>query len=324
MRAVVVDSGQIQIDERPRPSPSHGEVLVRVRAAGLNRADLLQRSGLYPPPPGIAPDIPGLEFSGIVEELGQGVDHPAIGTSVMGIVAGGAQAEFVAVHATHCAAIPSGLDVVTAGGIPEAFFTAHDAMRTQALLVPGERVLVHAAGSGVGTAVIQIAVSLGCPVTGTARTESKLERARALGLQHGVVATDGIEMQALADLITSGGAPDVVIDLVGGAYVTADVIASAPLGRIVVVGTLAGGSAKIPLLAMMGKRLRMMGTMLRTRSIEEKASVTSRFMNEVGPFLTDRSISPAIENVFDFQDAATGYDLLASNTTFGKLILSVS
>lgn len=272
MRAVVVNSGQIQIDERPRPSPSQGEVLVRVRAAGLNRADLLQRSGLYPPPPGIAPDIPGLEFSGVVEELGQGVEHPAIGTSVMGIVAGGAQAEFVVVHATHCAAIPSGLDVVT----------------------------------------------------GTARTESKLERARALGLQHGVVATDGIEMQAFADLITSGGAPDVVIDLVGGAYVTADVIAAAPLGRIVVVGTLAGGSAKIPLLAMMGKRLRMLGTMLRTRSIEEKASVTSRFMNEVGPFLTDRSISPAIENVFDFQDAAAGYDLLASNTTFGKLILSVS
>lgn len=325
MRAVVVDDGAVRVDERPTPTPGLGEVLIRVQAAGLNRADLLQRAGLYPPPPGIPPDIPGLEFAGVVEAHGAGVDvdAPAPGTRVMGIVAGAAQAEHLVVHASHCATVPEALDLTTAAAVPEVFLTAHDALRTQARLEPGERVLVHAAGSGVGTAVIQIAGVFGCPVTGTARSAEKLDRARAIGLDHGVVAPRELDPGALAEQIAAAGAPDVVIDLVGGPYVTADVLAAAPFGRIVIVGTLAGGSAALPLLPMMGKRLRIMGTMLRTRSIEEKASVTAAFVAEIGPRLADGSITPVVEKVFDLEEAPAAYDLLASDTTFGKLILHI-
>lgn len=323
MRAVTAVDGRIEISERPAPEPGPGEVLVRVTAAGLNRADLLQRAGLYPPPRGVPADIPGLEFSGEVVAHSDGVSAPAIGRRVFGIVAGGAQAELLVVHASHCAVVPDALDLVTAGGVPEVFLTAHDALCTQAALQPGERVLVHAAGSGVGTALIQIAGALGCPVTGTARTEDKLDRAHALGMDHGVVAPRDLDPIALAQSIAEAGAPDVVIDLVGGAYVTADVLAAAPHARIVLVGALAGGSADLPILAVMNKRLRILGTVLRTRSVEEKAAATAAFTVEIAPFLARGEITPVVERVLDLDDAPAAYELLASDATFGKVILRV-
>ena len=204
---------------------------MRVHGAGLNRAGLAQKAVFYPAPPGVPADIPGMEFSGEVAALGPGASTFAPGDRVFGIVGGGAQAEMLAVHESNCALVPDHLDLVEAGGIPEAFVTAHDALRTRAGLDPGEHVLVHAVGSGVGTAVVQLAKAFGCTVTGTARTETKVDRARELGLDHGVLAPSPLDAGTLgAAIVAAGGAPDVTIDLVGGAYVQADLAAAAVQG----------------------------------------------------------------------------------------------
>src|SRR3954452_2124013 len=321
MRAVTIIDGQLEVREHTTPEPGTDEVRVRVHGAGLNRADLLQRIGLYPPPPGVPVDIPGMEFAGEVDAVGPGVDMPEVGTRVFGIVGGGAQAEYLTIHPSHCATVPESLDLVAAGGIPEVFITAHDAMRTQAQVQTGERVLVHAAGSGVGTAVVQLAHALGCPVTGTARTADKLERARELGLDDAVVVASGTEPIALAEQISAFGAPDVIIDLVGGPYLTADVLAAAPRARIVMVGTLAGANAELPILGAMGKRLQLFGTVLRPRSVAEKAAATAAFTGEVVPLFASGAIQPIVEQVFPMDDATAAYELLASDATFGKVIL---
>lgn len=324
MRCVVAPGdGTLSIADREAPRPGPGEVRVRVHAAGLNRADLLQRAGLYPAPPGVPADIPGLEFAGEVVEHGDGVTAPALGARVFGITAGGGQASEIVVAASHCASVPDGLDLVLAGGVPEVFLTAHDALRTQARLMPGERVLVHAVGSGVGTAVVQLARAWGCPSVGTARTEDKLRRAEELGLDTAVLAPRDLDPMDLARTITdaAGGPIDVTADLVGGAYVAADVLAAAPGGRIVLIGTLAGGRTDLPILAVMSKRLALYGTVLRPRSRDEKAAATAAFTAEVVPLLAAGRVAPVVETVVPLEDAAAAYDLLASDTTFGKVIL---
>lgn len=296
---------------------------IRVRAAGLNRADLLQRAGLYPAPPGVPADIPGLEFAGEVVEHGTGVTEPTIGARVFGIAAGGGQATEIVVAASHCAPVPDTVDLLDAGGIPEVFLTAHDALRTQARVRPGERILVHAVGSGVGTAVVQLAQAWGCPSVGTARTEDKLRRAEALGLGTGVLAPPEFAPLAFAAAITeaAGGPIDVTADLVGGAYVAADVLAAAPRGRIVLIGTLAGGRTDLPILAVMSKRLSLHGTVLRPRSIEEKAAATAAFAAEVVPLLAAGRLVPIVDQVLPLDDAEAAYARLASDATFGKVIL---
>lgn len=326
MRAVVFPGdGAIEIADRPTPDPGPGQVQVRVHGAGLNRADLVQRAGFYPAPPGVPPDIPGMEFSGEVTALGDGVQSLALGARVFGIVGGGAQAEALVVPESSCATVPDHLDLVDAGGIPEVFVTAHDALRTRAGLRAGEHVLVHAVGSGVGTAVVQLAKALGCTVTGTARTGSKLDGARALGLDHGVLAPSPLDPTALAGAITDrGGPPDVTIDLVGGPYVQADIAAAATWGRIVVVGTLAGGSVDVPLFALMSKRLAMHGTVLRARTISEKADAMTGFVDEVVPLLDDGRVRPVVEQIWPLDAAVEAYDLLASDATFGKVILKAT
>lgn len=323
MRALTIgDGGTLALAERDRPRPGPGEVVVRVRGAGLNRADLLQRAGRYPPPADAPADVPGLEFAGIVEETGPGVDAPAVGDRVFGVVGGGAQAELVRTRAEHCATVPEALDLVVAGGVPETFMTAHDALVTQAGLQRGERVLVHAAGSGVGTAVVQLAGAWECPTVGTARRASKLDGAAALGLGHGVVAPSPFDARELAQRITDAAGPcDVTIDLVGGPYLEADVHAAAPRGRIVLVGTLAGGSSAFPILVVMGKRLTVMGTVLRARSNAEKAEVTDAFAVDVVPLLGDGGIEPVVDEIVPLADAARAYERLASDETFGKVIL---
>jgi putative PIG3 family NAD(P)H quinone oxidoreductase len=323
MRAVVFPGdGTIEIQERPAPRPEPGQVLVRVHGAGLNRADLMQRLGFYPAPPGVPPDIPGMEFSGTIAELGDGVADYGVGDQVFGIVGGGAQAEELVVPAAHCAPVPERIDPVEAGGIPEVFITAHDAMRTRAGLQPGEHVLVHAVGSGVGTAVVQLAQAFGCTVTGTARTQAKLDQARELGLDHGVRAESPLVVDALASEITrAGGPPHVIVDLVGGPYVAVDLETAAVTGRIVIVGTLAGGNIDLPLLKLMGKRLALHGTVLRARSVPEKAAATAGFVAEVLPLLERGRLQPVVDRILPLEEAEAAYALVESDATFGKVIL---
>jgi NADPH:quinone reductase-like Zn-dependent oxidoreductase len=298
-------------------------VLVRVHGAGLNRADLVQRAGFYPAPPGVPADIPGMEFSGEVLATGAGTSTVATGDRVFGVVGGGAQAEEVVVPESCCAPVPDHLDLVEAGGIPEVFVTAHDAMRTRAGLRPGEHVLVHAVGSGVGTAVVQLATAFGNTVTGTARTADKLDRARSLGLDHGVLAPDPFDAAALGEAVLDAGGPaDVVVELVGGGYVDVDLAVTALQGRIVIVGTLAGGGVELQLMTLMSKRLALHGTVLRARTIEEKAAATAGFVAEVLPLLQDGRLQPVVDRILPLDAAAEAYDLMASNTTFGKVILS--
>jgi putative PIG3 family NAD(P)H quinone oxidoreductase len=324
MKAVVFPGdGAIELAERPSPTPGAGEVLVRVHGAGINRADLVQQIGFYPAPPGVPADIPGLEFSGEIIATGDGVDGLQTGERVFGIVGGGAQAEELVVPQSCCVVVPEHLDLVEAGGIPEVFITAHDAMRTRAGLQPGEHVLVHAVGSGVGTAVVQLAKAFGNTVTGTARTAEKLDRAGELGLDHGVSAPDPFDAPALGQaVLDAGGAADVVVELVGGGYLEVDLAVTAVQGRIVVVGTLAGGNVELPLMTLMSKRLALHGTVLRARSIEEKAAATAAFAADVLPLLHDERLRPVVDRVLPLDAAAEAYELMASNTTFGKVILS--
>lgn len=322
---VITPDAQLHVEERPDPEPGEGEVLVRVHGAGLNRADLVQLGGHYAAPPGSPPDVPGLEFAGEVVALGPGVTTPAVGARVFGIAGGGGQAELLAVPAVQCTPVPESLDLVAAGGVPEVFVTAHDAMVTQAALRPGETLLVHAVGSGVGTAALQLAHAMGCRVVGTARTLSKLERCEALGLDHALLAPRELDPVALADaIIAAAGAVDVTLELVGGNYVATDVRVAAPRGRIVLVGLMAGTRAQVDLGALMFKRLRVFGTTLRGRSVEEKAAATDAFTRDVVPLLASGTVAPVVARTFALADAREAYDLLAADAVFGTIVLDLT
>ena len=325
MRALVIqEGGRLVVEDRPVPEPGDHDVLVRVAGAGINRADLLQRAGRYPAPPGAPPDIPGLEFAGVVEAAGPAVADLRPGDRVMGIVAGGGQAEYLVTAAAHCARVPDSLDIVEAGGIPEAFITAHDAMVVQGELMAGQTVLVHAVASGVGTAALQLAGCLGATVAGTSRSPDKLERAAKLGLDHPVEAPSGFDPAALAAEITAAAGPvDVVLDLVGGPYLGVDVAAAAPKGRIVIVGLIAGGRAELDMGALLAKRLAVRGTVLRSRPAAEKAEATHLFEGQVVPLLGRGTLKPVIDAVVPLAEAERAYDLVAADRTFGKVVLDL-
>jgi len=305
--------------DRPRPEPSRGEVRVRVRATAVNRADLLQRQGHYPAPADAPPDIPGLEFAGEVEALGPGVERLAIGDRVFGLVGGGGYAEAVVSHERAVAKIPDGLSFEHAAAVPEAFITAHDAMIGQAGLRGGETMLVHAVGSGVGTAAVQLGRALGVFVIGTARTADKLERARPLGMSAGVVP----EGSKFADAVRKHGEPSVVLELIGGPYLDEDVRTVAPRGRIVLVGLLAGGRTEVELAGILRKRLHVVGTVLRARPLEEKIAAMRSFEDHVVPLLQRGLIAPVIDTVMDLDAAAAAHERMASNAGFGKIVLRV-
>jgi putative PIG3 family NAD(P)H quinone oxidoreductase len=311
----------LQIRDVPAPVPSLGEVRVRVRAAGLNRADLLQRIGVYPAPHGAPKDIPGLEFSGEVDALGEGVRDFAIGDRVMGLVAGGAHAEHVTAHERTLARMPVNASFREAAAIPEAFLTAWDAMCDQAGLGAGDHVLVHAVGSGVGTAAVQIARAVGAIALGTARTADKIERAKALGLAVGILTTDGrFSREVLA--ATNGRGVDVVLDLVGGAYIAEDIECVAHRARIVVVGLLAGPRADVDLAKVLHKRTTLIGTVLRARPLEEKIAAGFA-LRKLVPLFEDGRLRPVVDRAFPLDRAADAHEELAKNTTFGKLVLEV-
>lgn len=287
----------------------------------------MQLAGIYPAPPGVPADIPGLEFAGIVESIGAAVSARVPGDRVYGIVGGGAQAEYVSVRADQCAIVPAGLDLVEAGGVPEVFITAHDALRTCAGLEPGERVLVHAVGSGVGTAVVQLARAFDCEIAGTARTPAKLDQALGLGLDHAIAVPSGsgpFDPQALAAAIGEATGPiDVVIDLVGGEYLATDVGVAAPRARIVLVGMLAGTTGTLAIPSVMSKRLTIIGTVLKARSLSEKAVAIEAFATETERWWDDNTLRPIVDRVIPLADAPSAYDLVASDTTFGKVILDL-
>ena len=327
MKAVTITSfgGVEGLEIRDVPDAPHASldrVRVRVRAAGLNRADILQRLGRYPEPPGYPQDIPGIEFAGEVAEVGDEVREWKTGDRVFGIIGGGGQAEYVTVPANHLARIPDRLDWAEAAAVPEVFMTAHDALFTQCGVTIGESVLIHAAGSGVGTAAIQLAKAAGAFAYGTSRTEDKLERAKEFGLTSSVV-VDG-DPATFADASkqwTGGAGVNVVLDLVGAAYLNANLQSLATKGRLIFVGTTSGSKAEIDYSIVMSKRLRIMGTSLRTRSLEEKATATRSFAEQVVPLLASGGVRAVIDQIFPMEEVRAAHERIESNESFGKVVL---
>jgi putative PIG3 family NAD(P)H quinone oxidoreductase len=307
------------------PAPVADRVRVRVHAAGLNHADILQRRGSYPAPPGYPQNIPGLEFAGEVEAIGDAVSAWKIGDRVFGIIAGGAQAELVVVPESNLARVPAQLSWDEAGAMPEVFITAHDALFTRAGLQMGDRVLVHAVASGVGTAAVQLAHAAGATVYGTSRNADKLNRMRELklGMDDGVaVGTAPAKFVEAVQKWTNGAGVDVILDLVGGSYFPPSLEALSIRGRIISVGTTAGAKSEIDLDLLKRKRAAIIGTMLRTRSIEEKADATRRFAAAVLPLVSRGRIRPVIDRVYPVDQVRDAHERLESNPSFGKIVLT--
>jgi NADPH:quinone reductase len=311
MRAAVIADGEIAVQERPDPQPGAGEVLVRVRAAGINGADMLQRKGGYPAPPGSPPDIPGLELAGEVAALGPGALRFAEGDRVMSIAGGGGHAELCVVHERQLMPVPDSLDWPAAGGTPEVFTTAHDAIFTQAGLSAGERLLVHGAAGGVGTAAVQLGHAAGAHVTATVRNEA---------LRDGV-AELGADAVLAPDDFADHGPYDVVLELVGAPNVPASLNALQTNGRIVVIGVGAGFKAELNLLALMGKRASIMASTLRARPLEEKALTARRMERNVLPLLASGRVRVPVAETFPLDRVHDAYERFAAGGKLGKIVL---
>jgi putative PIG3 family NAD(P)H quinone oxidoreductase len=324
MRAVVITTPGgpevLEVQEVETPEPVGDYVRVRVRASGVNRADLLQRAGAYPAPPGSPSNIPGLEFAGEVDAVGPLVRAWRPGQRVMGLAGGGGQAQYIQVHEGLLVEIPDNLDFVQAAGVPEVFMTAHDGLFTQAGLRMGERVLIHAAGSGVGTAAIQLAHATGATTIGTSRTRSKLERARELGLDFGL---SDQNFAAEVKRLTNDKGVHIVLDFVGAPYLEQNLEALTSWGRIVFLSTMGGVQANVNLGLLMSKRISMRGCTLRTRTLEEKLAVTRLFATSVLPLLASGKVKPIIEQVYAMEEVGEAHKAMGENKNFGKLIVRV-
>lgn len=320
MRAVVFTGAGgnevVRVDERPDPVPGRGEVLVAVRFAGLNPADLSQRGGHYPAPPGSPADVPGIEVAGTVVAVGDGAQGLAEGERVFGLVGGGGLAQRVAVHERHVVRVPERLDDRAAAAVPEAFVTAHDAALTQGGLRPGELLLVNGANGGVGTAAVQLGAAAGARVLATVRDPSLRDAVAALGAE--VVAPEELVGAARA----RGGA-DVVLELVGAPNLEADLEALASKGRIVIVGTGGGHEARLSLRRVMGARARILGTVLRARPHEEKAAAVQAFGREVVPHLASGRVVPLVDAVVEVERVGDAFDRLAAPGKLGKVLVDL-
>jgi putative PIG3 family NAD(P)H quinone oxidoreductase len=314
-----VENLEIRDVEDP-PKPTRTQVLVNVRAFGLNRADLMQRRGHYPPPFGYNPKIPGLEFAGEVAAVGDGVENFKAGDRVFGITSGEAQAEFHLIESTLLVRIPDNLNFIEAAAIPEVFITAHDAIFTQAQLKPRETLLIHAVGSGVGLAGLQMAKAKGVTVIGTSRTENKLERCDAFGLDHAIAAGTGQFAESVLALIGDEGV-DVILDLVGAPYFEQNLRCLRTKGRLMLVGLTGGAKADFDLSIALRKRLKIAGTALRSRSQEEKSAAVKAFANEVVPLLANGTVKPNVDRVFPVSEVRAAHEYLETNESFGKVIL---
>jgi len=307
-----------------KPLFNDDHVLVRVRASSLNRADLLQRQGKYPPPPGFPAEIPGMEFAGEVAEVGSSVRIWKPGQRVFGLTGGGAHAEYVVTYENLLAEIPANLDWAQAAAVPEVFITAHDALWTQAQLRPGETVLIHAVGSGVGLAAVQLTRAIQAVPYGTSRTADKIEQAKPLGLEAGLVLRDNLDgLATAAEKWTAGKGINVLLDLVGGPYLKASQKAMAHKGRMVLVGAVAGGSYELDARYVMSKRLQIRGTVLRARSLEEKIAATRLFAAEVVPLLACGLLRPNVDSVFPLAEIVKAHQRLESNESFGKVVVTM-
>ncbi|MEN9798411.1 MAG: hypothetical protein RL653_2107 [Pseudomonadota bacterium] len=310
-------------EELPPPTPGPDELLVRVRATALNRADLLQTLGRYPAPPGAPEDIPGLEYAGEVQAVGARVRRFRPGDRVMGLVGGGAFAEGLCISEREALPIPGSLPFTEAAALPEAFLTAWDALLLQGGLQAGETVLVHAAGSGVGVAAVQLAVAAGARVIGTSRTPQKLSRLASFGMHAGVLTGPGRD--AAEDVLAASGGRgvDLVLDLVGGSAVPLSLRALAPRGRMLLVGLLDGASPAVDLGLVLRKRLTLQGTVMRSRAPEEKAALAARAERTLLPLFAAGTLRPVVDAVFPITRAAEAFARMATNDSFGKLVLEV-
>lgn len=308
-------------EDRPVPEPGPGEIRVRVHASALNRADLLQRRGMYPAPPGAPADVPGLEYAGEVDAVGPGAGLWAVGNRVMGIVGGGGHSELVVVHEREAIRIPQNLGFEEAAAVPEAFLTSYDALFRQLDVKVGERVLIHAVGSGVGTAALQLARAAGAEVLGTSRSAGKLERARELGLETGID-TSREDLAEAVNQATYGSGVHALLDLVGGKLLEASLRVLALRGRAVVVGTTAGTKAEIDLGLLLRRRIHIFGTVLRSRPLEEKIALAREFSGAVLPLVSSARIRPVVDTVYPFADIRKAHERMEANDTFGKIVLT--
>lgn len=311
----------LRFSEVAAPVPGPDEILVKVQATALNRADLLQTMGFYPAPPGAPPDIPGLEYSGQVAAVGSRVRRWKAGDRVMGLVSGGAWAEELVTHEREAIAIPEGMSFSDAAALPEAFATAFDALVLQAGMTVQSEVLIHAVASGVGTAALQLCQLFGARAIGTGRNEKKLARAAALGLTRSILVKDGV-FSAKVKQFTAGRGCDIALDLVGGDWFAETIDAMAPQGTVMLVGLVAGASAEVPLRSLLGKRVRVQGTALRSRNLEEKIVVARAFEQRLVPSFASGQLKPVVDAVLPMAELAPALQRLASNDNFGKLVLT--
>ncbi|RMG17088.1 MAG: NAD(P)H-quinone oxidoreductase [Deltaproteobacteria bacterium] len=309
----------LSIDTVEVRDPGYGEVRVEVAAAGLNRADLLQRMGRYPAPPGVPPNVPGLEFAGVVETVGPGVREWKAGDRVMGIVGGGAMARAVTVHARELVPVPAGLSLVDAAAIPEAFMTAWDAVVRQGALVSGEWVLIHAAASGVGTAAVQIVRRMGARSIATTRTPAKTGKLKHLGADRVVVSKEGF-VQPVREIAPEG--VDLILDLVGGDAVADNLELIRTTGRYVLVGLLGGRQASLDLGVVLRRRVRLFGTVLRARPLEEKIALAQDFARQVLPGFDEGTLEPVVELVLPMVQVAEAHETMARGAHVGKIVLA--
>lgn len=328
MRAVYIKefgtAQNLEVREIEDPKPLEaGEVLVRVHASALNRADILQRKGLYPAPAGYPERIPGLEFAGEVIESGKDATRFSVGERVFGITAGGAQAELLVTHEDLIARIPGSLDYIAAAAVPEAFITAYDAVFTQAGLAEGETLLVHAVGSGVGLAALQLAKANGGRVFGTSRSSDKLVRCAEFGMDAGLLVGEDEQFAIAVQNLTEGRGADVILDLVGAKYFTENLVSLNMRGRLMLVGLTGGVKSEFDLGTALRKRLRIIGTVLRSRTFEEKAEATRIFEEKVAPLFESRALVPNIDRIFPVDEVIGAHEYLESNESFGKVVLKI-
>jgi NADPH2:quinone reductase len=323
MQAVVItrfgDPEVLELRSVDRPTPGPREIQVRVKSSGVNRADLLQRMGRYPAPAWSPQDIPGLEYAGVVESVGSAVELWQEGDRVMGILGGGGYAEYVTLHERMAVRVPAGISLEDAGAIPEVFMTAFDALFRQMKLSEGETVLIHAVGSGVGTAAVQLAQAAGVRAIGTSRTREKLERALDLGLDVAVMGDDEWPDRVMA--ASGGTGVDVILDLVGGTYLEGNVRVLAEGGRQTVVGVPSGAKGTVDLRLLMRKRAQIKGTVLRSRPLEEKITLAREFEHRVCPLFAARTVRPVVDRTFPPGEAGAAHEMLEENRNFGKILL---